>query len=463
MLFLSIDRDSSIPLYRQIENALREKILTGVLKPGDRLPTSRNLAADVGLSRNLVVTAYDQLRAEGYLEPRIGAGTFVARGTFLKDFAAEIQAINKPAVTEEEQDRIAFATSVPIRLFPRNRWAECLRDACYYSREPVWGYGESTGIVELKEQIRGLVARTKSIRCSLSQIIVVDGATQGLALCARALGTKGNTAVIEDPLLSSLTRVLQSQHMILKTLPVDETGMVLHGLADLKPEFVHVTPSHHFPLGYVMPIQKRILLIEQARQNQFYIVENDYDSEFRHSGPSISSLQLLDPKLVIHVGTFSGTMYPGLRLGYLIIPEFLLEVVTRTKEEAGFLSSSIKQAALALFIQRGYYDRHVDRVKKAYRSLRGVLIQALKETFGHEVEFLGEACGQYLPVRFTNRIVSEEVQKEMVEEKVWVMFGEQHTLIPGNCRDLIILGYGGLNEDRIREGVQRLYRAFGKK
>ena len=383
MLWIKIDRLSDISLTRQIYEDLRNKILNKELIGGEKLPSSRKLASELSVSRNTIIEVYEQLIAEGYLESIEGSGTYVSKGSSLEKYinyyTYDVVYKHTKENKKESKGYIDFITGTPdLSLLPRIQWAKCLKEACLDAPMSSLNYTSSAGIYDLRVSISKLILRTKGIKSDPGQIIVLSGSAEGFLILSRLLGVRSKEVIIEDPSYNGIKNILKNLNIKLYPVPADDKGINIDSIPEQKKvDFIIVTPSHHFPLGGVLPVQRRIKLIEFSRKNGVYIIENDYDSEFRYTGYPISSLHLLDPHHVIHVGTFSESMYPGIRLGYMIVPENLVRDCKKIKGSLGLIKSSIKQIAFSYFIKRGYFERHLNRMKKIYLKKREIIIQCL--------------------------------------------------------------------------------------
>jgi GntR family transcriptional regulator/MocR family aminotransferase len=267
--------------------------------------------------------------------------------------------------------------------------------------------------------------------------------------------------IIEEPLYNGIHQILHHLRYDYVPIAVDTKGMcVEHIPQDVQASAVLVTPSHHFPSGCIMSIQRRIALVEYARQTGTLIIENDYDSEFRYTGSPISSLQRLSPANVAHVGTFSESLYPSVRLGYLVLPEHLIEPCRKFKAAQGLVTASLQQLALARFIEEGYLERHIGKMKKEYLKRRQLLIVRLHEAFGERVEIRGDATGLYVVAEFQDHRFSPDVLDWIAQNGVRASCVEEHTSIPGHHMNQLILGYGNLSSEAIEIGVERLKTAL---
>ncbi len=356
-----IDRTLDIPLIRQVYEQIRTRILHGELVAGECLPPTRELASHLGISRNVVVEAYEQLLAEGYIEGRQGSGTYVAEGAYL-DQQEKTDYLSFFEMQQEEiHDFIDFRSGIPaLDMFPRHIWGQIAKQVCIETSQSVFGYGYPEGRRELRHILSRYLKRTRGVHCHSDQLVITSGATQALSLIANLLLSPGDEVIIEDPITHEIQTIFSSPGSVLYPIPVDEQGMKTDLIPqNKKPSFIFVTPSHQFPLGGTLPVQRRIQLIQFARTADCFIVEDDYDSEFRYQGAPINSLQGLDPKRVIYIGTFSKILSPALRLGYLILPPSLTKRCKDLKWFMDLHTPSLQQLTLARFIDEGHLERHM--------------------------------------------------------------------------------------------------------
>lgn len=464
MFWIPIDRSSARPLIQQISEHIRAQILRGTLRGGQRLPSTRELAANLHVSRNVILEAYDQLLAEGYLESRACSGTYVADGIRLENGQSGLngsQAL-KAASLPEEEGNIDFRSGLPaLDLFPRKQWSRIAQQV-YATAEPaVFGYDSPEGRLELRLALSRYLQRTRGVACQPAHILILSGAAQAFTLLTRLLLSPGDEMVIEDPMTYEVQLILASSGAQLLPVPVDEHGMQTELLPlARRPRLLVVTPSHQFPLGGILPIQRRLQLLQFARTTGCYVVEDDYDSEFRYAGSPISSLQGLSPERVIYVGTLSKILSPALRLGYVILPAELVERARRIKRLLDLHSPSLEQLILAQFIETGHLERHVVRVKRVYRKRRNVLIERLRQHFSDHVEIMGDATGLHLVARFPQITFTPEVVAAIACAGVQVYPVERHTLVKGRHLHDILLGYAHLSPAQIERGIEQISRAM---
>lgn len=460
MLWLPIDRTSRTPLIRQIYLELRQQILQGRLQAGQKLPATRALATQLGVSRNVVLEAYDQLTAEGYLEGRSGSGTYVAQGAAWQFVPAKT--VMLATASSAHEPIIDFRSGIPaLDRFPRHLWGQLTRQICAEAEAELFSYGIPEGRIELRSTLAQYLQRTRGVVCQPEQIVITSGAAQAFGLAARLLTKPGDAVAIEDPVPPEIRQIFAAQGAVLLSVPVDEQGLQTHLLPSIaRPRFVLVTPSHQFPLGSVLTIQRRIELLEFARASGCLILEDDYDSEFRYEGTPTSSLQGLDPDRVIYIGTFSKILSPALRLGYLVLPSDYVAPCRELKRLNDLHTSSLEQLVLAEMIQAGHLERHIARMRKLYRQRRNALRQSLDFHFGHQIQCLGDSTGLHLVTKFTEIVFTTPLLHQINQQQVKVYPVSAYATVQESYRNQIVLGYGNLSIPAIETGVQRLKAAL---
>jgi GntR family transcriptional regulator / MocR family aminotransferase len=417
---LELDRASGVPLYRQLYDGLREAILSGRLRPGARLPSTRVLASDLATSRNTVLAAFGQLLAEGYLEGRVGAGTTVA-GTLpetLLRARPEPTGPGRPGRRPRLSRRGALlvgtraalsrgaATAHPFRpglpgldAFPFDLWTRLLARRWRRVPRQLLDYGEPAGYAPLREAIAAYLGEARAVNCEASQVIVVTGAQQAVDLAARVLLDPGDTAWVEDPGYQGARGALIAAGIRLAPVSLDGEGLDVRRGARVAPEarLVYVTPSHQYPLGVTMTLHRRLALLEWASASGAWILEDDYDSEYRYAGRPLAALQGLDAAgRVIYAGTFSKVLFPALRLGYLVVPPELVDAFVAARALTDRHSPSVTQAALADFIDGGHFARHVRRTRALYAERQDTLVRAARRTMGGLLEVTPAEAGMHL-------------------------------------------------------------------
>lgn len=477
---IAVDRAAATPLQRQLYDRYREAIVERRLRPGQRLPSTRSLAAELRISRMPVLNAFEQLLAEGYFETRVGAGTFVA--TSLPDPApagvgpageagreppppAE-RTVSRRAglLVRPERDpwlrgRGAFRLSQPaVDEFPFQIWSTLTARHGRNPRSGLLHYSNALGYLPFREAVAAYLRTSRAVRCEAEQIMVVSGSQNALEISTRVLIDPGDPVWLEEPGYAGAQDVLTMAGARLVPVPVDAEGLdVAAGIA-LSPRAraAYVTPSHQYPLGMTMSASRRLQLLEWAQQSGAWILEDDYDSEYRFENLPISALQGLDRDArVIYIGTFSKILFPSLRLGYIVIPADLVDRFAAVREAMDICPPALYQAVLADFITEGHFARHLRRMRMLYRERRDALVGAIREELGDELEVLDGQAGMHLVATLKNREDDREISVRAAQQGLWAMplsacaFGE---VSPRG----LVLGYGGISVPEIREGVRRL-------
>ncbi len=460
-MWVALDADNKLPLARQLYEHIKKMIWHGDMTAGEKLPSSRALSRELGVSRNTVLEAYDQLIAEGYLNTRHGSGTVVAEG-IATGVCHEAPVSNDDDVLLEKTEQptiVNFRSGIPaLAEFPQAEWARTYQQRCATLPASAFGYCEPAGVWELREAIARYLFRSRGIRCPPQRIMITSGSTQGLSLVARLLYRQGAEVAVEDPVHTGLVEVVARAGYIIRGIAADDDGMETSRLDPSSPvAFVYTTPSHQYPLGGILPVQRRLDLIRFARQTGCYVVEDDYDSEFRYEGHPVSSLYELEPEKVIYLGSFSKILAPALRLGFALLPEALLDAWKPEKMYADVHTDALSQYALAAFIDSGALERHIWKMKKLYKRKREHLIEALSCRFHDRVTLRGHAAGLHVVAGFRNVNFNDTLVGKLLERGVKVVPVEKHSIGKSGAHSHeIILGYAHLPLDAITEGVHIL-------
>ncbi|MFF3067552.1 PLP-dependent aminotransferase family protein [Kitasatospora sp. NPDC057904] len=388
-------RAAGTGLRAALEDALREAVQDGRLAPGTRLPSSRALGEDLGIARNTVVEAYGQLTGEGWLTSRQGSGTTVAERAAPRPPAPRAT----PPVRERPAARHDLMSGRPdLSLFPRTAWLAAARRALATAPHEVLGYGSPLGRPELREALTHYLARVRGVRTDPDRLLVCSGVTQGLGLLCAALRDRGAGALaVEEYGLPPQLAVARAAGLATVPLPLDDAGARVE-LLDDRVGGVLLTPAHQFPTGAPLAADRRAAAVRWAREHDGYVVEDDYDGEFRYDRQPLGAMQALDPERVVYAGTAAKSLAPGLRLAWLALPDALVEPVARLKQLADIMSPVLDQLTLAELIASGTYDRHVRRCRLHYRRRRDRLVAALAEHAPH-VRVTGIAAGLHAVLR----------------------------------------------------------------
>jgi len=476
---VAMDSGSDTPMYQQLSDWFRRAISSGQLRPGQRVPSTRSLANELGISRIPVLGAYEQLQAEGFLETFTGAGTCVARAipsdmTMERKRQIRVEPIASRDGSRRTSRRAAllrqpeatwlanmgaFRVGLPaLDAFPSTRWSKLVsRHARHLSPETM-GYGDPMGHPPLREAIAEYLGAARAVRCDASQVIITTGSQQSLQICAHVLLDPGERVWMEDPGYPGAHQALRTAGAELVPVPVDAEGIdVTHGArvgGDARA--VYISPSHQFPLGMAMSAPRRMQLLRWAARNDAWIIEDDYDSEYRFGSRPLSSLQGTDTnERVIYLGTFSKVMFPALRLGYLVVPKDLVADFYAGRDAIDTFSSMLYQSVMTEFIRDGHFARHIRAMRTLYMEKRAAVLDAIRRYLGDRLEVIGTEAGMqlagYLPEGVDDVAISRKAATVGVSVRPLTpcYIGE-----PG--RGGLILGYGGATLEQIEEGVRKL-------
>lgn len=447
-------------MIRQLYSQIRQRILDGLLAPGSRLPSSRELAVLLRISRNIVLEVFDLLYAEGFLETRQGAGTFVSQGAaFSRPPSADAPPVETVHMGYDcPKGVINFRAGTPdLALFPTRLWLKTVKEVFTMSPDEMLVYGHPEGRVELRRAISEYLLTQRDVNCHPDQILITGGTTQAINISAQVLLSEKKEVILEDPITRDIQLILKSYGARLFPVAVDGDGMCTAELPQhLQPACIYVTPSHQFPIGGTLPIQRRIELLRYAQHCDAYIIEDDYDSEFRFDGPPLSSLHGLSPDRVVYIGTFSKTLCPALRIGYLVLPPQLINLCRNHKWQSDLHNEVTSQLALARFIEQGHYLRHINRMRKHYLSRRRTLLRAIAEHFPENARIIGSATGLHLVASFPGYHFSEVDFNRFEAAGVRVYPVESHAIQAGRHTDKLMLGYGNLSTEEIHRGIDML-------
>ncbi|HEY1814588.1 MAG TPA: PLP-dependent aminotransferase family protein [Kofleriaceae bacterium] len=468
---VALDRRLAAPLHRQLYAGYRDAILDGRLRPGQRLPSTRSLAHDLSISRVPVVTAFEQLAAEGYLEGKVGAGSYVSSA--LPDYAARPSATARPPAGRRRLPRERLATAPEPWLdawggfrvgqpaldqFPAETWARLIARRARMQPRQQMTYGDAMGFMPLREALAEHLRTVRSVRCTAAQIMIVSGSQQALALASRATVAPGDAAWMEEPGFAGARDAFELAGARIVPVPVDDDGLdVAAGIARCpSPRAVYVTPSHQYPLGVIMTAARRLHLLDWARRRGAWLLEDDYDSEYRYDHPPIASLHGLDTdRRVIYIGTFSKVLFPAVRIGYVVIPDDLIARFRRLRQALDNFPPPLYQAALFDFMRDGQFARHLRRTRAAYAERRRTLVRALDRELGDVVRVVGDHAGMHLVA--TLDADDREIAVRAAAAGLSVI-PLSSCYARGPRRRGLLLGYGAMRVGEIAERVRELAR-----
>ena len=482
MMTIALNQSLRLPLYRQVYDAVRDAILAGTLPPGTRMPATRSFAKDLAVSRNTIIAAFSQLAVEGYLEAKVGAGTVVAPDlpTALPRVAKGVTPVLTARRTPARLPRRSLPVGRPIcaacgpaaaprpfedcivEWFPRETWARLLSRHLRRGSRDLVRIGDSAGFAPLRQAVARYLHMSRGVRCEADQVIIVNGSQQGFFLCAEALIDRGDCAWIEDPGYLGARMALLHRQAHLVPIPVDAEGLSLERAERrLRPRLIYVTPSHQYPLGITMSLARRLALLDVARRSRAWVIEDDCDGEFHYDGRPVPALQGLDGDgRVIYVGTFSKVLFPGLRLGYVVVPKILVGRFLALRDAIDRHSPFLEQAALTDFIAEGHFDRHVRRMRALYAERLRVLTQAADEELAGVLEVQKSISGMQVVGWLAPRLTDEGAVVQIAEVAGVSVRPLSRYFLGRSRRPGLVLSYGGLSPELIRSGVTRLARAL---
>lgn len=443
-LHIDLDRTSGKSLRSRMEHALREAVRDGRLAPGTRLPSTRTLCAQLGVSRGVVVEAYAQLAAEGYLQTRRGGGTSVVQA------AASPRGLSTSTHAEPSAVKYDMSPFRPaLDRFPRTIWARALTRALRTASDERLGYPDPAGVPELRCTLSAYLGRVRGVRAEPDQLLVTNGLRQGVALLWAALADRGARRVaVERPGWLGMSESATAAGLRLLYLDVDEQGAAIERLANERVDALALAPAHQYPTGAVLSAARRTALIAWAKEHDTLIVEDDYDAEYRYDRHPIGSLQGLAPEHVAYGGSTSKTLAPAVRVGWMVLPERLVQPVTEIHRKRGGGPSPLLQLALADLIERGDLDRHLRRQRRAYKHQRDALLAAISAEMP-EVSVRGAAAGLYMVL---------DLPEHLDEQRVIAAARARGVALEGlgDRAPALVVGYANLSPAAVEPAVAAL-------
>jgi GntR family transcriptional regulator/MocR family aminotransferase len=490
----ALDADAAEPLHRQLYGALRRAILAGRLPAGARLPSSRGLAAELGLSRNTVLAALEQLASEGYVEGRAGSGTYVARALpdTLPDGRPDRRAPAAPRRTAEPAEAIGspstrgrslierswpgragrspFALGLPeLDAFPFDLWSRLLARRWRRPAADLAGGGDPAGYAPLRAAIADHLRRVRAVDCGADQVIVVSGIRQAVDLTVRLLLDPGDSVWVEEPGFPGIRAVLKAADLDLVPVPVDAEGLRVADGARAAPKarLACVAPSHQYPLGVVMSLARRLDLLGWAREAGAWVIEDDYDSEYRYAGRPLAAMQGLDRDgRVIYVGSFSKVMFPSLRIGYLVAPPALADAFRAARATLDDHAPMTAQPALAEFIAEGHFAAHLRRMRRLYAARQQALLDAAGRHLGGLLRLAPDEAGMHLVAELLPALaqrMDDRAASRRIAAAGLIASPLSSFYMGPPTRQGLMLGYAAFDEAAIEAGVQRLARALAER
>jgi GntR family transcriptional regulator / MocR family aminotransferase len=481
-LHLPVDRSLSVPIYRQVYDGLRRAVLEGRLRPGQRVPSTRRLAADLGVSRLPVLTAYEQLLHEGYLVGRTGSGTFVSkdlpddllrapvtgrltpvarRGTGIRKRAV----LNQPLPANWSLPVVPFQIGLPaLDLFPHAAWAKLVARQVRAETAERLAYGDPAGLRSLRVAVADHLRASRAVRCDADQILIVPGSQAALRLAAATLLEPGDRVAIEEPGYFGAHRAFQAAGARLVLVPVDAEGLNVNTLHRRGGEtrVVYVTPSHQYPLGMTMSAARRFALLEWAARNQAWILEDDYDSEFRYVSRPVGALQGMDSHdRVIYIGTFSKALFPAVRVGYVVVPPALWTRFLDSRFAFDVFTPTLYQRALAEFLQQGHFDRHLRRMRSAYLERRNALLRGLARHCADLLRVHNSDAGLHVTALLREGVDDQDVTTRLGRRGL-AAFSLSSSYVGPSREQGLLLGFGCAAPQRLLQATRILGEVLGE-
>jgi GntR family transcriptional regulator / MocR family aminotransferase len=476
---VTIDRNSTIPMYRQVYQSFRSAVMDGRLRAGERVPSTRALALELRVSRIPILNAYAQLLAEGYFESRTGAGTVISRSLpdpITKSSKSQRERI-RPRLGPRPVSANSAEPSPPVRrILAKRTWGAFSVGQVAFAQFPfrVWNslvarhsrnatamsfdYGDPLGLEDLREAIAAYVRTARAVRCEANQIMIVSGSQHALEITSRVLLDHSCSVWMEEPGYTFARRVFRSRACRIVPIPVDDEGIDVNEGIRRSPtaRVAFVSPSHQFPLGATMSASRRLQLIEWAERAGSWIIEDDYDSEYRYETMPIASLQGLDwNERVVYVGTFSKVLFPSLRLGYIVIPTDLVEQFVTVRVGVDIAPPGFFQHVLADFIREGHFSRHVRRMRALYSERRAMLIKCLRDELGPIARISGEQAGTHVTLLLKNTVSDVELV-ERAAKRGLSLVPLSNSYLGKTVQQGLVLGFGSTPTETIPSSVRKL-------
>ncbi len=459
-MYIEIDRNNRLSYKKQLYDIFTSKILKGEYRKGEKLPSSRVLADQLNISRNTVTEIYDQLIAEAYLEARKGKGTYVSD----LETVSVLPKIKDSLVLSEEMDvvdAISFVPGTPdLDAFPKKVWMDAERKYLFDHGGELLGYQDSFGYIPLRKAIADYLYKHKGIQCSYEQVMMTSGTKGALELIALLFHKERRAALLESPGIGFAPDIFGVFDYRLYPLQVDDKGILVESFPQVTNGLLYATPSHQFPLGGVLPIDRRQKLIDYAREHCHYIIEDDYDCEFRYNGAPVNSLYQLSGSRVIHIGTFSKTLAPALQLGYMVLPFQLMEAFRILRSSLYQYPNQMVQCNVYDMFASGTYEKHIYKTCKRYKRKIKLLSETISNTFGDTAIIYGANVGMHICIRYPNMMFDEHAKEIFKFHGVDVEYTTEYQWENSGASDTLVIGFGHLSEQQITEGIKRLEKAI---
>jgi GntR family transcriptional regulator/MocR family aminotransferase len=451
------------PLYTQLYIYIKDQIESGSIANGSKLPSIRQLSHYLNISKNTVEAAYQQLLAEGYIESKKRNGLRV-----LSLEEGSLTNTSNPLISLESHHEETFRYNfrygdIELERFPMSIWKRCLSDSLYKDPHQLLGYGHPQGDPELRVEIAKYLFQSRGVSCNPNQILICSGTQHSISMLIQLLSLGGQNIAMEDPGYNGVRTVFRNHGCKILPISIEQDGLNTEELQSttVKVNAIYVTPSHQFPLGMVLSIQKRMKLLQWANLNDAIIIEDDYDSEFRYLGQPIPSLKALDSdERVVYLGTFSKSFLPAARLSYMVLPTRMMTQLDEMLSVYNQVVSPIIQQAVFLFMNRGHFSGHIRKMRRIYQAKHKTLISAIHHYMGDHVTIIGYKSGLHILLDIKQRDSNQLIELG-ANSGVKVYSPKSHWFDPATCPpSFVLIGFGGMSEDAIEEGIRLLSVAW---
>lgn len=461
---LIINKKSDTPLYEQLYEQLKQQILSGNMVAGQRLPATRELASEYQLSRNTVIYAYRQLEVEGYIKPITGSGYYVENlNSFKIDLPKAVTFPAMPKQTTEPYDYTFSYGDLDYNCYNSKAWRKCILNAYdHLSSKDSIAYEEPQGFSGLRHILGGYLYLSRGVKCSAEQIILTSGHQQSMNIIASLFSSVDWRFAMEDPGYSGTQQVMKQNNFHIEPVPVQNDGISIDVIQNLFHTLLYVTPSHQFPLGSVLPISKRLQLLEWAKKNDGYIIEDDYDSELRYHNHPIPSLQSIDSsERTIYLGTFSKSLSPDLRIAYIVLPAHLLTHFREKYLYANCPVPALLQLTLAEYIKNGEYQRHINAMRTYYRKKHDYIRNYVKENLSEKAVLLGEDAGLHFVLSAQTKRNQTELIKKFAQKRIQIYSTEPFWINKALCpQNQLLLGFSAIPLAQLPKAMERLSKVL---
>lgn len=465
MLSIPIDPTSTIPMYEQIYTYIKQEIIDGNLPAGTKLPSTRSLASYIQVSRNTIDMAYGQLLSEGYIEAQPKRGYYIneIHGLKVSQVTTPPPPSNKKKSPKTSTYQFDFSPfSIDLKHFPFHTWQKLLKSSVA-NHDDIFLLGDNQGDVEFRTAIWKYIHQSRGVNCSIDQIVIGAGVDYLLQILSQLFSIE-EVIAMENPAYKQAYQVFEGLGFKTVSVPVTTQGIDIKKLCQTDAKIVYVTPSHQYPLGAVMPIKKRLSLLDWANKEEGrYIIEDDHDSEFRYKGKPIPSLQGIDTKeKVIYMGTFSRSIAPAIRIGYMVLPKPLLTLFQQKLKHYSSTVSRLDQRIMTTFMEEGYYERHLNRMRQRYKAKHDVMLNGLRQSQG-SITVRGEHAGLHLVMEIHTSASEDEILTLAKEHGIRLYPLSVHYVeLPPSYKPSFLMGYANLSEEAITQGLIELDKIITK-